>query len=360
MKYEGEKDMDLEKDETRNVDAAINFLLAPDSGEGVRSGGVLKARRRRIVLLAALAAGASSLLVLYALWWRAPSSFPSDALVAVERGMTLGEAGELLRKKSVIRSPFWFKAWVALLGGQGGLKAGMYSLPEPIAVFRVAWRLARGLENLQPVRITVREGLNNAEVALLLSAAFPHFRSERFLKLAASKEGYLFPDTYIFSPSITEEGIIEAMEENFKRRVVPLEERVKAFGWPLREVVILASLIEGEVRTAETRKLVSGILLKRLRLGMPLQVDAVFPYILGKNTFEVTTTDLQVNSPYNTYRYPGLPPGPINNPGLDAITAAITPTPSDYLYYLTDRNGEVYYAATHEGHLVNRAKYLGK
>jgi len=177
---------------------------------------------------------------------------------------------------------------------------------------------------------------------------------------AIKKEGYLFPDTYIFPAGATEEDVIKEMEENFAKRILPLQTQIRDFKRPLKDVLIMASLVEGEVRTTETRRQVSGILWKRLQLGMPLQVDAVFPYIIGKNTFEVTTDDLKIDSPYNTYLYVGLPPGPINNPGLDAITAAITPTPSNFLYYLTDLAGQIHYAATHAEHLINRAKYLGK
>ena len=146
----------------------------------------------------------------------------------------------------------------------------------------------------------------------------------------------------------------------FERRLAPLAKRIADFGKPLHDVLTMASLVEGEARTREARRHIAGILWHRVELGMPLQVDAVFPYILGKNTYEVTTEDLRVDSPYNTYRYTGLPPGPINNPSLDAITAALNPTPSNYLYYLSDKEGIMHYATTHEEHLINRAKYLGK
>jgi UPF0755 protein len=122
----------------------------------------------------------------------------------------------------------------------------------------------------------------------------------------------------------------------------------------------MASLVEEEARTLETRRTIAGILWKRLKLGMPLQVDAVFPYIIGKNTYELSIGDLALDSPYNTYKYAGLPPAPITNPGLDAMLAAVTPTDSPYLYYLSDRNGKMHYARTHDGHLANKAAYLGR
>ena len=217
-----------------------------------------------------------------------------------------------------------------------------------------------GIENRRMTRVTIPEGLSNGEIAALLQDAMPDFDRARFEKVAAKKEGYLFPDTYSFKAGSSAEEIIAEMERNFAERVLPLEAAIRDFGRSFRDVVIMASLIEGEVRTAETRRQVSGILWKRLDRGMPLQVDAVFPYIIGRNTFEITTDDLKMDSPYNTYRFAGLPLGPINNPGLDAITAAITPTPSNFMYYLTDPEGDIHYATTHAEHLVNRAKYLGK
>lgn len=342
-----------------SVDSALDFLLAKPADGILRRTPERRRSPYRIMLLV-VGGGLPLFLLLYALWWRAPSGFPSGTLVTIERGTTIGEAARLLYDAHVIRSRFWFKAWSVMLDGEGGVKTGTYSLTEPIAVFRVAWQFTRGLERREPVRLTVREGLSNKEIAELLAASFPSVERQRFLRLAVGKEGYLFPDTYVFSPSVAEEEIIEAMEENFKKRILPFEVRIQAFGRPLHDVIVVASLIEGEARTTETRRQVSGILWKRLELWMPLQVDAVFPYMLGKNTYQVTAEDFQFDSPYNTYLYPGLPPGPINNPSLDAIEAALTPIPSKYLYYLTDKEGQMRYATTHAEHLINRAKYLGK
>lgn len=347
-----------DSDSPQSVDSALTALLAPPVGTPDD-----RFRKRLLYykfILPACAAGLFLLLILYAAWWKAPSTFPVGIVVSVRNGMTLNETATLLAELHVIRSPFWFKAWSVLLGGEGGLKAGSYYLSAPASVSQLAGQFTRGAENTVPIRVTIPEGLSNASIAALLSKSLPHFDGRRFEKLAAEREGYLFPDTYLFPPGISEEGIIGEMEENFMKRVLPLREKIQAFGQSLHNVLTMASLIEGEVRTTETRRQVSGILWKRLESGMPLQVDAVFPYILGRNTFEITLEDLKFDSPYNTYLYPGLPPGPINNPGLDAIMAAITPAPSKYLYYLTDTDGRMRYATTYAEHLVNRAKYLGK
>jgi len=120
----------------------------------------------------------------------------------------------------------------------------------------------------------------------------------------------------------------------------------------------MASIIEKESLNGDERQIVSGILWKRISLGMPLQVDATFLYINGKASAELTKDDLNIDSPYNTYRNKGLPPGPINNPGLDAIVAALYPKDSPYLYYLHDKKGKVHYAKTFNEHVANKRKYL--
>ena len=124
------------------------------------------------------------------------------------------------------------------------------------------------------------------------------------------------------------------------------------------DIVIVASILEKEVKTSESRAIVSGILWKRLALGMPLQVDATLGYITGKTSAELTIDNLNADSPYNTYRNKGLPPTPISNPGLLALDAALHPKSSPYLYYLSDNNGVIHYAVTFEEHKANKARYL--
>ena len=137
-----------------------------------------------------------------------------------------------------------------------------------------------------------------------------------------------------------------------------MQEALKKSGKTLREVVIMASLLEKEAAKTEDRRMVAGILWKRISIGMPLQVDAVFPYIIGKNTFDLTRADLKVDSPYNTYKYKGLPVGPIANPGLDSMVAAMTPVKSNYIFYLTDMQSKFHFSVTYAQHLANQKKYL--
>ncbi len=148
------------------------------------------------------------------------------------------------------------------------------------------------------------------------------------------------------------------MHQTFKKRIATLTSEVEKFGKPVSEIVILASLLEEEASTSEDRRIVSGILWKRLSMGMLLQVDATFQYINGKGSLELTLDDLKIDSPYNTYKYKGLPPTPISNPGLDSIRAAVIPTKTNYLYYLSERDGTMHYATTFAEHLRNKARYL--
>lgn len=299
-----------------------------------------------------------ALFIAYLFWWRPPSEFPKDMLLAVRSGTTIEETGRMLREAKLVRSEFWFKLWTVTLGGRGGIKAGEYYFSEPLSVFSLVSRLASGRFDVTPVKITVPEGSNVRQIAAILKKELPRLSEKRFLQAAEGREGYLFPDTYILPPGAGAEEIVSIMGRNFDKRIAELMGDIETFGKPLAEVMVMASLLEEEARTTETRQKIAGILWKRLEIGMPLQVDAVFPYIIGKNTFEVTTEDLLYDSPYNTYKYAGLPPAPITNPGLESIKAAITPTESPYLYYLSDKKGEMHYAVNHLQHLTNKEKYL--
>lgn len=210
------------------------------------------------------------------------------------------------------------------------------------------------MSGIPTIKVTFPEGTSVREMAVLLKERFPLFDSETFFELSKGNEGYLFPDTYLFETDIMPEQVRERLIQRFYEKTRELglsEER-------LHDVVIVASLVEEEANTREDRRLVSGILWKRNEIGMALQVDAVFGYIQGTTTYHPTGEDLEIDSPYNTYLYRGLPPGPITNPGLDALQAAYEPTETDYLYYLTGDDGITYYAKTFEEHKRNKELYL--
>ena len=288
-----------------------------------------------------------------------PPDFPVAALVKIRSGTALSRAAQILTEGHLVRSALVLEAGVKLLGGEGSIVAGNYFFPKAQNALTIAARLVSGDFEIEPARVTIPEGANVREVGQILSERVLDFDQEGFLKLAAEEEGYLFPDTYFFIPGEEPDVVIKRMEGNFSRRITTLQTEIASLGKPLPEVITMASLLEEEAPKTEDRRIIAGILWKRISLGMPLQVDAVFSYIIGKNSYQLTSADLKTDSPYNTYTHKGLPPGPITNPGLDAILAAVTPTKTNYVYYLSDREGNFHYSATYAQHLQAKAKYLG-
>lgn len=175
-----------------------------------------------------------------------------------------------------------------------------------------------------------------------------------------SLEGYLFPDTYRVWEDEMPDTLVRKQLETFAERVIdpnPSAERETGMSW--HEIITLASVVEGEVRTPEDRKMVADIFLRRMKNGMRLQSDATLNYVMANRNDRPNAQDLAIVSPYNTYDHDGLPPGPVNNPAQSAIEAVLHPTPSDNYYFLTDKEGKVYYAKTYDEHLGNKARVFG-
>ncbi len=291
----------------------------------------------------------------------APSDFPADTVVTVEKGQTIGNWAKSLENIGAIRSPLVFKALTVLFGGRRGLTAGDYYLEKNQNVITLAWRFSHSRYDLKSVRITVPEGFSSKEVAELFDKEkkFTHFDAAEFSALAWPYEGYLFPDTYLFLPNVTAQEVIDSMLSNYKTRIYALAGDIKNFGRPIEDVIKMASMVEEEARTEETRKIIAGILWKRLDQGMPLQVDSAFAFVNGKkDSRELTLEDLKIDSPYNTYVRLGLPPTAISNPGSDSISATVHPIATKYYFYLSDGEGDMHYAATHDEHVANKEKYL--
>jgi len=275
----------------------------------------------------------------------APKDFPSGAAIVIEKGTGLAEISGKLKKEGFIRNKYAFALYARALGKSKKIKYGKYLFNEPVSVFSLADRLTKGEFGFKPIKVTITEGMTIKDISELFGG-FENFDKKEFLEKTEKLEGYLFPDTYLFLPFAETEQIIGTMTDNFKKKA----------GDVGKDIVIMASLIEKEVPDSDDRKIVSGILWKRLELGMALQVDAVFPYITGKQ--KVLLEDLKIDSPYNTYLNKGLPPGPISNPGLDAIDAARNPKESPYLYYLSGKDSKTHFAKTFSEHLRNKEKYL--
>ncbi len=291
-----------------------------------------------------------------------PGNFPLGTVVTIPADTSLISVTNELRADHVISSPLIFRSAVILFGGEKSVVAGDYLLDKPDNVFALAVRFVRGSFHLQPVKVTVPEGWNVYQISDELGTRIPRFDTAGFLAYAKGDEGYLFPDTYFISPLATPQTVISTMRANFDTSTATLMPAIENFETTqhvsLADIITMASILEGEAKTTTDREIVAGILWKRLTLGMPLQVDSTFMYINGKNTYQLSAADLKIDSPYNTYIYAGLPPTPINNPGLDSITSAISPTATNnYLYFFSGRDGTMHYAVTYADHLKNIAKY---
>jgi UPF0755 protein len=284
--------------------------------------------------------------------WRALS------IVSISRGTSVSTVVAQLEELQVITHPIIFRILLRLTGTETKIQPGAYLFDEPESPLRVIGRLRTGDYGIPPAKVTIVEGASVREMATVVNEAVPQVTEADFIALARQHEGYLFPDTYIFPPGADAELVISTMRKNFDVKVEPLTDEITASGHSLTDVITMASLVEKEGRTTAVRQMIAGILWSRLEREMPLQVDAVFGYIFDRDTYSPSFDDLKVDSPYNTYTHIGLPPTPINNPGLDSIKATLTPTKSNYLYYLVDTQGGIHYATTFAEHQLNQEKYL--
>jgi len=298
------------------------------------------------------------LILFYSFFIHPPFGFPKTEIITIESGLTVDEIAADLKEAQVVRSPLVLKAFVKALGAEEGVRAGDYQFQQSLTVFGVAKRIVSGSFGLEPTRIRVAEGATVEDIAIIFGKRLSRFNEDLFLIKARSLEGYLFPDTYFFLPNTTEDDVIKAMRNNFETHIADLQDKIIASGKTVNEIVVMASLLEKEARTLRDKQMIAGVLWKRLSIDMVLQVDATFVYFLGKNTFELTLEDLQHESPYNTYKHKGLPPGAIANPGYNSLLAALTPVEHDFLFYLADHSGVTHYSETYQEHLRKKRLYL--
>jgi UPF0755 protein len=295
---------------------------------------------------------ATLILIVFLLFFHTPLRFTPDTLVTIPSGTSGTSAAKMLAERGVVTSAILLRIAMMVTGGSRDIKAGDYFFDRPEGTFVIAWRLSRGDHGLSLLRVLLPEGSSAEEMGAILARYLPRVDAEEFARRAVLHEGYLFPDTYFFLPTATSGDVIAVLRATFEERVA--KERVASTS----DIVIMASILEEEAQTFEDKQIISGILWKRLAEGHRLQVDAPFVYILGKASHELTAEDLDLDSRYNTYKYEGLPPTPITNPGLDSLLAAGSPTTTPYWFYLSDSDGMMHYAKTFEEHLANKAKYI--
>jgi len=287
-----------------------------------------------------------------------PSNFPTGTIVTIKQGATLSEVADQLAQAKVIKSAVIYKGYTRLLYNGHGVQAGDYLFDAPQSALRVAYRTAYGIGGLPKIKVMIPEGSDSTDIAGILSKDIPGFASTTFLSLAKADEGYLFPDTYFFYSNTTPQQAVDQMNADFNMRMSLIGTSTAAFGKSIGDIVKMASIVEKEATSSVDRRIIAGILWKRLADKYPLQVDPPFFYFLNKDSSQLTSADLTIDSPYNLYKYKGLPPTPIDNPGLDAILDTVNPTDSSYWYYLSDKKGNIHYSATYDGQLENKAKYV--
>ncbi len=325
-----------------------------------------------------------AIILLGSVAWYQLSLRPADSSDDVRRpvkilsGLSVKDIGWVLYQKGIIRSPLAFSLYTRLHSAQGSLQAGDFLLQPSLGVPNIVTALKRGYS--EEVSVTIPEGFTVKDIDALLSkkglitaGAFSgctqtcDLPGYEFLptgialaKRGGKVEGYLFPDTYlVFSQKFDAKAFLERLLQTFRKRVVTgLSTDLAASKRTLHEIITMASLIEEETKTNDERAIVSGILWKRFEAKQGLGVDATIRYILEKPSAAITTGDLDVDSAYNLRKFRGLPPGPIANPGLESIKAALHPLESKYWYYLHDKNGVIRYAETNEEHNRNKALYL--
>lgn len=287
-----------------------------------------------------------------------PDSFKKENIISIDEGLSLQQVSRILQRENIISSPKIFSRIVILMKGENNIQSGLYYFSEPQNAFVVAKRIIEGERGFTPIRVTIPEGFTREQIAKVVSEKLQNVDVNEFLALTEDREGYLFPDTYYFFPNVTTAQVLEALESNFQEKTKAFAEDISLSGKSLSDIITLASIVEEEASSTEDRRKIAGVLWKRIEIGMPLQVDVTFKYINGKNTYELTLEDLKNDSPYNTYVHLGLPPTPISNPGADSIQAVLSPAKTDYLYFLADAEGNVYYSETFDEHVAKKKVYL--
>lgn len=287
--------------------------------------------------------------------------------VTFNGGQSVADIAHELQNRGVIRSRFAFMVYLVLHAEAGKIQTGSYELLPSYAADQVADILTNG--KIVTNRLTVPEGSTVKQIKALaqakgiktadFDAALGASFSQSFLSSrpsGVSLEGYLFPDTYQISPTTKAADLVRLMLDNFDRRVGgDLRKKFSDRGLTLHQGLTVASIVEKEVPKPSDQALVAQVFYNRLKANMPLESDVTVQYAAD---LQGTAFSLDLDSPYNTYRHPGLPPGPICNPGLDSINAAANPSPTDALYFLTDKNGQLHLAKTFAEHQQNVQKYL--
>ena len=315
----------------------------------------------------------SILCVFSLIWWWLYITSPIDSNSTstqsfefdIPVGQSASQVANRLSAAGLIKSTLPFKLIVRL--EHRTIQAGKYQLSPTQSLQGIITELENGRND---IIVTLLEGWRREEMAQELNRSINSqggsFDPNKFLLLTSGLEGQLYPDTYSFPASYTTSQIVSILRNNFQAKVVSAyRQNIADSPYTLNQIITIASLVEREARESQDRPIVAAIILRRLAQDWPLQIDATVQYALGYQQNEkdwwkqtLTQQDLALVSPYNTYKNLGLPPAPIANPGPSSIKAVLYPEATDYWFYLTGKNGQMYYAKNLAGHQQNIAAHL--
>ena len=289
-----------------------------------------------------------------------------EVYIRIAPGMDAERIGALLKQQKIIDSEYRFRLMAKLNGSDGKFKTGNYLLREHMDNQAVLEALVNG--QTSTLRVTIPEGYSVEQIARKLAAdgivkekdfclAAEGFHAYDYMTAQAQSkyraEGFLFPDTYEIAGDFTAADIMKMMARQFDRELTEdMRQRAAAMGLSVRNLIVLASLVEKEAQVEEDRPIIAQVFINRLQKEMPLQSCATIQYILGNPKAELSIADTKLESPYNTYLHRGLPPGPIANPGIASIKAVLYSDPTPYLYFVADKNGKHHFSETYDEHLA--------
>lgn len=298
----------------------------------------------------------------FTVWWRngigaVNSKDTAVKIFVIPKGEAVRAIGNSLKEQGFIKDPVVFFLYVKINNLERNIQAGSFKLSPSMTLVEVIEAFKTGSEDIW---ITIPEGYRATEVAGVLEDSLETY-DPSWVESLENEEGYLFPDTYLIPKDADVATIISIFRNTFNSKIE--EAGISADDPYLHEIVTIASLIEREAITDDEKPMISSVISNRLEENMALDIDATLQYIKGQDSngkwWSVPlASDRQLNSPYNTYKYAGVPPGPIANPGIEAIKAAKNPATSDYYFYIHDPEGNVHFAKTLAEHNRNVERYL--
>lgn len=324
-------------------------------------------KRLKLIILGAIGILAAAALAAAALPFWPKTIAGENRSFTIEAGRSTRQVAEELKAQGSISSPAVFVIYAKLINREGNFRSGRYQLSTRESVFSLANKFSSNQAEHNDVVVVVPEGTNIADLGRILAKAGLIQTENEILKPEFLElEGRLFPDTYRIKPGAELDEMLEKMKDNFEVKTARLFDGLSSR--EKEETVIVASMLEKEVVTDEDRRLVAGIMAKRLKIGMPLQIDATVSYGICWEQFQLgrycdvalanIVDNLSKDSVYNTYVNNGLPPAPIANPGTSTIKAVLNPLTSDFLYYLSKPDGATVFSKTAREHQLARQKFL--